>query len=94
MAHIYVAGAISQDSIMVYRHWFDSQYKNTIFVHCYSNNKLNLILKLSVDRVKECKMIFIKISELSSFLFFKSTKGIDTPESWNQTDFCQSPPIQ
>lgn len=68
---------------MVYRHWFDSQCKNAIFVHFYANNKLNLKLKLSVDRVKECKIIFIKISGLLSFFFFflnLQKELIGTPE--------------
>ncbi|KAE9522955.1 hypothetical protein AGLY_016586 [Aphis glycines] len=51
-----------------------SKYKNAIFVHCYAH-KLNLILKQSVDYIKECKIFFTTLSGLSSF-FSKSTKRI------------------
>lgn len=45
-----------------------------MFVHCYAN-KLNFILKQSVDYIKECKIFFTTLSGLSSF-FSKSTKII------------------
>ncbi|KAL4121591.1 hypothetical protein QTP88_014076 [Uroleucon formosanum] len=48
--------------------------KNAMFVHCYAH-KLNLILKQSVDHIKECKVFFLTLSGLSSF-FSKSTKRI------------------
>lgn len=48
--------------------------KNTIFVHCYAH-KFNLVLKQSVDHIKECKIFFLTLSGLSSF-FSKSTKRI------------------
>ncbi|XP_025206903.1 zinc finger MYM-type protein 1-like [Melanaphis sacchari] len=51
-----------------------SKCKNAIFVHCYAH-KLNLILKQSVDYIKECKIFFTMLSGLSSF-FSKSTKRI------------------
>ncbi|KAL4132165.1 hypothetical protein QTP88_009372 [Uroleucon formosanum] len=51
-----------------------SKCKNAIFVHCYAH-KLNLILKQSVDYIKECKIFFTTLSGLSSF-FSKSTKRI------------------
>lgn len=49
--------------------------QNAIFVHCYVH-KLNLILKQSIDYVKECKIFFITLSGLSSF-FSKSTKRVN-----------------
>jgi hypothetical protein len=49
-----------------------SKCKNAIFVHCYAH-KLNLILKQSIDYIKECKIFYITLSGLSSF-FSKSTK--------------------
>uniref|UniRef100_A0A2S2Q8C6 Zinc finger MYM-type protein 1 n=1 Tax=Sipha flava TaxID=143950 RepID=A0A2S2Q8C6_9HEMI len=51
-----------------------SKCKNAIFVHFYAH-KLNLILKQSVDYIKECKIFFTTLSGLSSF-FSKSTKII------------------
>lgn len=51
-----------------------SKCKNAMFVHCYAH-KLNLILKQSVDHIKECKIFFLTLSGLSSF-FSKSTKRI------------------
>ncbi|KAL4084030.1 hypothetical protein QTP88_029346 [Uroleucon formosanum] len=48
--------------------------KNAMFVHCYAH-KLNLILKQSVDHIKECKVFFLTLSGISSF-FSKSTKRI------------------
>ncbi|KAL4131731.1 hypothetical protein QTP88_009004 [Uroleucon formosanum] len=48
--------------------------KNAMFLHCYAH-KLNLILKQSVDHIKECKVFFLTLSGLSSF-FSKSTKRI------------------
>jgi len=51
-----------------------SKCKNAIFVLCYAH-KLNLILKQSVDYIKECKIFFTTLSGLSSF-FSKSTKII------------------
>jgi hypothetical protein len=35
-----------------------SKCKNAIFVQCYAH-KLNLILKQSIDYIKECKIFFI-----------------------------------
>lgn len=52
-----------------------SKCKNAIFVHCYAH-KLNLILKQSIDYIKECKIFFITLSGLSSF-FSKSTKRVN-----------------
>jgi hypothetical protein len=51
-----------------------SKYKNAIFVHCYVH-ELNLILKQSVNYIKEYKILFTTLSGLSSF-FSKSTKRI------------------
>lgn len=42
---------------------------------CYAH-KLNLILKQSIDYIKECKIFFITLSGLSSF-FSKSTKTVN-----------------
>lgn len=51
-----------------------SKYENAIFVHCYAH-KLNLVLKQSVEYIKDCKIFFSTLSGLSSF-FSKSTKRV------------------
>lgn len=55
-----------------------SKHKNAMFVHCYAH-KLNLILKQSVNYIKECKIFFLTLSGLSSFIS-KSTKIIQAIE--------------
>ncbi|XP_060855035.1 zinc finger MYM-type protein 1-like [Metopolophium dirhodum] len=51
-----------------------SKYENAIFVHCYAH-KLNLVIKQSVEYIKDCKIFFSTLSGLSSF-FSKSTKRV------------------
>lgn len=43
-----------------------SKYENAIFVHCYAH-KLNLVLKQSVEYIKDCKIFFSTLSGLSYF---------------------------
>jgi hypothetical protein len=49
-----------------------AQCNQAIFVHCYAH-KLSLVLKQSVEFIKECKIFFSSLSGFSSF-FSKSTK--------------------
>lgn len=48
------------------------KYDQAIFVHCYAH-KLNLVLKQSVDHIRECKVFFQTLSGFASF-FSKSSK--------------------
>lgn len=50
------------------------RYENAIFVHC-CGHKLNLVLKQSVEYIKDCKIFFLTLSGLSLF-FSKSTKRV------------------
>lgn len=49
-----------------------AEYKQALFVHCYAH-KLNLVLKQSVDNIKECKIFFMTLSGFAAF-FSKSSK--------------------
>jgi len=49
-----------------------SKYENAIPVHCYAH-ELNLVIKQSVEYIKDCKIFFSTLSGLSSF-FSTSTK--------------------
>lgn len=60
---------------MVYKHWFGQNAKMQFLFIVYAH-KLNLILKQSIDYIKECKIFFITLSGLSSF-FSKSTKRVN-----------------
>jgi hypothetical protein len=48
------------------------KYPSALFVHCYAH-KLNLVLKQSVEHIKECKVFFQTVSGFASF-FSKSSK--------------------
>lgn len=82
----------SHDDILVYKLWYEPQCKNATCFHCYAN-KLNLILKQSVDCVKECKIFSIKIYGLSNS-FAKSSKiivALDHKYSYHkQISVCRS----
>lgn len=43
-----------------------SKCSQAIFTHCYAH-KMNLVLKNSVDHIKECKIFFSTLSGLASF---------------------------
>lgn len=47
-------------------------HKHALFVHCYAH-KMNLVLRHSVDNIKECKLFFSALSGLASY-FKKSSK--------------------
>ena len=49
-----------------------SKCSQAIFIHCYAH-KMNLVLKNSVDHIKECKIFFSTLSGLASF-FSKSSR--------------------
>lgn len=59
--------------------------KNHVFGYCYSH-KFNLLLKQSVDHIKECKIFFLSLSGHSSF-FSKSSKRIRALEQEVQKRF-------
>lgn len=56
-----------------------SKYENAIYVHCYAH-KLDIVLKQSVEYIKECKIFFSSLDGLSAF-FSKSTERVQAIEN-------------